>query len=120
MKKSDLHFSDLNGENVYVFDDSYARNAEQSLISDFQKAGIIPGSLKTFYDWKNMELSLALGKGIAITYRSYLPIDSKHLVFLPLTLNRELPDTYLSLLWSDPRCEYFAYKLRNVFWKPES
>ena len=114
-KKRELHFSDLNGEMIFIFDDSYARNVEQYLLSDFQKGGIFPGGSKLFHDWKNMELSLALGKGIAITYKFYMPHDSKHLVFLPLILRGELPDTYLSVLWSDPRYSEVAEKLKNIF-----
>lgn len=113
--KSGLSLADLNQETIYIFNNSYAQNVEQGFLAECQKAGFVPKSIRTFMDWKNMELALSSGKGVAVTYRSYLPQDSKRLVFIPFRTSTELPSTHLVLLWKNDKYRGVVRRIQKTF-----
>ena len=118
-KQEFVRLEDMKEETICCFDTSYVKNMKSHIEEQFARHNIPPNRIKSYADWRNMQIALQRNAGITMTYQCFMPPGDEHLCFRMLDDSEDDPLYYLVAIWKDVSCRNLAYRIQNILAEKE-
>ena len=98
-RREKLDIQDLDGERLYAISAEYSAKSLPHILGHFEHVGARPKDIKTFPNYKSLELALANGSGVCVAFDIFLSNRGGRLKLFPIQQFPSVPIEQLAMAY---------------------